>query len=226
MLGEPHLELTQNGTVWRFLNEGNRAAFADHPEVYTPRFGGYDPVAIDRGVSVPGNSLIWAVAGDRLYLFYDDKARTEFLANPGRDHRRRRPQMARGRAHHRALTGVQTFSRLGGHRQAGSPQAINPGTRNFAAMPPKLKAAAVRRRHLAAGRGQNGAAGRDIPFAWSATGADRCRPRLPRSGKISPRSRTYSVWRSAAAPGILPSPRRDGCATSPPSAARAPAGCG
>jgi hypothetical protein len=80
--GDPHLELTQNGTVWRFLNEGNRAAFADHPEVYTPRFGGYDPVAINRGVSVPGNSLIWAVAGDRLYLFYSDKARTEFLADP------------------------------------------------------------------------------------------------------------------------------------------------
>ena len=83
MQGDPRLELTQNGTVWRFLNEGNRAAFSDHPEVYTPRFGGFDPVAISRGISVPGNSLIWAVAGDRLYLFYDDKARTEFLANPG-----------------------------------------------------------------------------------------------------------------------------------------------
>jgi hypothetical protein len=81
-LGEPQFELTQNGTVWRFLNEGNRAAFADHPEVYTPRFGGYDPVAINRGVSVPGNSLIWAVADDRLYLFYDDTARAAFLANP------------------------------------------------------------------------------------------------------------------------------------------------
>ena len=83
VLGDPQFELTQNGTVWRFLNEGNRAAFVDHPEVYTPRFGGYDPVAINRGVSVAGNSLIWAVAGDRLFLFYDDAARAEFLANPG-----------------------------------------------------------------------------------------------------------------------------------------------
>ncbi len=81
--GDPQLELTQNGAVWRFLNEGNRAAFADHPEVYTPRFGGYDPMAIVRGVSVPGNALIWAVAGERLYLFYDEKARAEFLVNPG-----------------------------------------------------------------------------------------------------------------------------------------------
>jgi len=81
--GDPQIELMQNGAVWRFVNDGNRAAFADHPEVYTPRFGGYDPVAIARGVSVPGNALIWAVAGERLYLFYDDKARAEFLANPG-----------------------------------------------------------------------------------------------------------------------------------------------
>lgn len=82
--GKPQFELTLKGAVWRFFNEGNRTAFAKHPEVYTPRFGGYDPVAIDRGASVPGHPLIWAVVGERLYLFYDDKARAEFLANPGR----------------------------------------------------------------------------------------------------------------------------------------------
>ena len=81
--GSPELELTLNGAVWRFANEGNRAAFAENPEVYTPRFGGYDPVAIVRGASVPGHPLFWVVMGERLYLFYDDKARKEFLANPG-----------------------------------------------------------------------------------------------------------------------------------------------
>jgi hypothetical protein len=84
VLGKPALELTQNGAVWRFYNEGNRAAFAEHPDVYTPRFGGYDPVAIDRGVSVAGHPEIWAVVGERLYLFYDRGSRSEFLANPGR----------------------------------------------------------------------------------------------------------------------------------------------
>lgn len=82
--GRPDLELTQNGAVWRFLNEGNRAAFAEHPEVYTPQFGGYDPVAIEREASVPGHPQIWAVAGERLYLFYNDKTRAAFLDNPGR----------------------------------------------------------------------------------------------------------------------------------------------
>jgi len=82
--GRPDLELRVDGAVWRFVNEGNRAAFKDHPEVYTPRFGGYDPVAITRDNSVAGHPQIWAVAGERLYFFYSDEARAAFLADPGR----------------------------------------------------------------------------------------------------------------------------------------------
>lgn len=81
--GRPDLELRLDGAVWRFRNEGNRAAFAEHPEGYMPRFGGYDPVAIARGNSVPGHPLFWAVTGERLYLFYSAKARADFLAEPG-----------------------------------------------------------------------------------------------------------------------------------------------
>lgn len=83
-MGRPDMELRLDGAVWRFQNEGNRAAFADHPEVYMPRFGGYDPVAVARGVSVPGHPLFWAVTGERLYLFFSEEARTTFLADPGR----------------------------------------------------------------------------------------------------------------------------------------------
>jgi hypothetical protein len=82
--GRPDLELRFDGVVWRFQNEGNRAAFAEHPEVYMPRFGGHDPVAAARGNSVPGHPLFWAVTGDRLFLFYSAKARAAFLADPGR----------------------------------------------------------------------------------------------------------------------------------------------
>ena len=82
-IGLPQHELQLDGAVWRFRNEGNRAAFAEHPEVYLPRFGGYDPVAIARGVSVPGHPLFWTVTGERLYLFYSGEARAAFLAEPG-----------------------------------------------------------------------------------------------------------------------------------------------
>jgi hypothetical protein len=83
MFGRPDLELRVEGVVWRFRNAGDRAAFADNPEVYTPRFGGYDPVALARGISVPGHPLFWAVTGERLYLFYSAAARATFLAEPG-----------------------------------------------------------------------------------------------------------------------------------------------
>jgi len=80
----PDIELSQSGAVWRFRNEGNRAAFAGHPDVYTPRFGGYDPVAIARGTSVPGHPMVWVVLSERLYLFYNNAARAAFIAHPGR----------------------------------------------------------------------------------------------------------------------------------------------
>jgi hypothetical protein len=80
--GRPDLELSEEGAVWRFRNEGNRAAFVEHPEVYRPAFGGYDAVGIARGRAVPGHPRFWAVSGGRLYLFYNAEDRAEFLADP------------------------------------------------------------------------------------------------------------------------------------------------
>jgi hypothetical protein len=101
-LGRAGLELNFGGAVWQFRNEGNRAAFAKHPEVYMPRFGGYDPVAVARGITVPGHPLIWALVGQRLYLFYDAKARATFLTDPGRiivAAERKWPALAKGLGH-------------------------------------------------------------------------------------------------------------------------------
>jgi hypothetical protein len=82
MAGRPELELSFAGAVWRFRNEGNRAAFIDNPDVYMPRFGGYDVLAVARGAPVPGNPQFWLVAGDRLYLFQTGAARDAFVADP------------------------------------------------------------------------------------------------------------------------------------------------
>ena len=80
--GRPDQEARHAGVIWRFRNEGNRAAFVEHPEIYAPQFGGYDPVAIARGVPVPGHPLIWIISDQRLYFFYDNKARAEFVESP------------------------------------------------------------------------------------------------------------------------------------------------
>jgi hypothetical protein len=84
MLGSPEFEASQAGAVWRFRNEGNRASFVAHPEVYGPQFGGYDPVDVARGVAFAGNPRFWAIAGSRLYLFGLEEHRDEFAADPER----------------------------------------------------------------------------------------------------------------------------------------------
>ena len=72
--GRADLELRHAGVTWRFRNEGNRAAFAAHP----------DPVAIARGSSTPGHPQVWLVVEDRLYLFHGDAARASFAEDPER----------------------------------------------------------------------------------------------------------------------------------------------
>ena len=69
VLGLPEVEAADAGVVWRFRNEGNRASFVAHPDIYGPQFGGYDPVDLARGVTVAGQPRFWLVSGQRLYLF-------------------------------------------------------------------------------------------------------------------------------------------------------------
>ncbi|HVG52564.1 MAG TPA: YHS domain-containing (seleno)protein [Xanthobacteraceae bacterium] len=80
--GRPAHELRFEQSVFRFRNEGNRAAFEANPEIYMPQFGGYDPIALARGVALAGNPLEWLIVGNRLYLFYSARDRAAFAASP------------------------------------------------------------------------------------------------------------------------------------------------
>jgi hypothetical protein len=82
--GLPDFEAAHGGAVWRFHNEGNRASFLAHPEIYGPRFGGYDPTDVARGVTLAGNPLFWQIFGQRLYLFGLEANRDAFAADPER----------------------------------------------------------------------------------------------------------------------------------------------
>jgi YHS domain-containing protein len=83
-LGKGDFEASFAGAVWRFRNEGNRASFVAHPEIYGPQFGGYDPVDLGRGVTYAGNPRFWVVTGQRLYLFGREENRDAFAADPSR----------------------------------------------------------------------------------------------------------------------------------------------
>ena len=79
--GKGEFEQVVTGIVWRFRNAGNRAAFMADPHVYMPRFGGYDPVGVARGVAVAGNPLLWIISDQRLYFFYTAQTREEFASD-------------------------------------------------------------------------------------------------------------------------------------------------
>jgi hypothetical protein len=82
--GSPDLELQYGGAVWRFCNIGNREAFAARPDVYMPKFGGYDPLGVARGIAVAGNPTVWLISGGQLFLFYDHDHLTTFTADAER----------------------------------------------------------------------------------------------------------------------------------------------
>jgi hypothetical protein len=82
--GKGEFEQVVAGAVWRFRSVGNRAAFMADPDVYMPRFGGYDPVDVARGVAVAGNPRLWVISGERLYLFYSEQTRDEFAGDSDR----------------------------------------------------------------------------------------------------------------------------------------------
>jgi hypothetical protein len=97
--GLPDFEAAEAGAVWRFQNEGNRAFFLAHPEIYGPQFGGYDPIDVARGVTFAGNPRFWVVSGERLYLFGLEAHRDAFAADPQRYLRQasvRWPQLEQG----------------------------------------------------------------------------------------------------------------------------------
>lgn len=80
--GTAEFEASLWGAVWRFRNEGNRASFQAHPEVYGPQYGGYDPADIARGVAIAGNPRFFLISAQRLYLFSREANRDAFAANP------------------------------------------------------------------------------------------------------------------------------------------------
>lgn len=80
--GKPEHEALWQGATWRFVNQGNMAAFLDHPEVYGPAFGGYGALSVARGLTTAGKPIYFALHKGRLYFFYSTANRHIWLESP------------------------------------------------------------------------------------------------------------------------------------------------
>ncbi|MCX7323950.1 MAG: hypothetical protein NTZ14_05830 [Hyphomicrobiales bacterium] len=80
--GRPQFEFMHKGIVWRFASAANRSAFARNPEVYTPIFGGYDPVGVAGGRAVTSDPGHFLIADGTLLLFRNAQNKSRWLAEP------------------------------------------------------------------------------------------------------------------------------------------------
>lgn len=80
--GRSDLVTTWAGQNWHFATEENRAAFEANPRQYAPGFGGLCPVSLAEGRPQPGDPRIFAIIGERLYLFHSAEARERLMADP------------------------------------------------------------------------------------------------------------------------------------------------
>lgn len=80
LAGAMDIDLRYGGVTWIFRNEGNREAFKASPDVYMPRFGGYDPVVLARNGITPGHPDVYVLHQNRIVLFRDEANRSQFLA--------------------------------------------------------------------------------------------------------------------------------------------------
>lgn len=84
--GRAAFELSWRGRGWRFASAANREVFRRDPEIYAPRLGGHDPVAMAEGRIVDADPLVFArlagEAGERLYLFRNAETLALVRARP------------------------------------------------------------------------------------------------------------------------------------------------
>jgi hypothetical protein len=80
--GREGIELIWGGLAWRFVSAANREAFEADPEIYAPRIGGYDATAAAEGRLAAADPALFAIGGNRLYLFRSERSRARFLADP------------------------------------------------------------------------------------------------------------------------------------------------
>ena len=167
-----------------------------------PRFGGYDPVGVGRGVPAAGDPRIWMIVEQRLYLFQSAESQAIFAVDNERLLAAADEAWPIGPAHARALSRSGSTSRIDGGRVAPGDEAGDPQAIGIRAIGQRL---AVRRGDAAAGGGEDGMAGRHVPLMGrgqagidvgaalgDAAELDRRAARQPRTSP-RPRARNASV---------------------------------
>lgn len=78
VLGSDKITAENEGVVWRFASEQNRASFLAEPAKYAPQYGGYCAWAVSQGYTAKGDPQAWSIVGGKLYLNYDKRVQSNW----------------------------------------------------------------------------------------------------------------------------------------------------
>lgn len=82
VVGKKQFEHRWHDARWRFVSEEHLKLFADNPEQYAPRFGGYCAEGMSRGRKASIDPQAWLIVEGDLYLNYSVEAREEMALHP------------------------------------------------------------------------------------------------------------------------------------------------
>ncbi|MFT5112807.1 MAG: hypothetical protein ACI8P9_002135 [Parasphingorhabdus sp.] len=78
--GDQGIVMRYSDADWYFATTENQQLFKAEPQRYAPSYGGYCATAISAGMTFDIDPAEFYVAGERLFLFFNSDARTEFVA--------------------------------------------------------------------------------------------------------------------------------------------------
>lgn len=73
--------LKVNDAIWYFSSDENKLMFKTFPEKYPPQYGSYCASAVAAGFTADINPHSWHIENGKLYLFFDDGAKNDFVAD-------------------------------------------------------------------------------------------------------------------------------------------------
>ncbi|MCI0391713.1 MAG: hypothetical protein MOB07_23465 [Acidobacteria bacterium] len=79
--GSPDFTYEWNDAKWRFSSAANRDLFAKETQKYAPQYGGYCSYAVSRGYTANGDPKVWKIVNGKLYLNYNEKAKSLWEEN-------------------------------------------------------------------------------------------------------------------------------------------------
>ena len=80
--GNKDLTVIYKGWLYRLSSGEAKLQFERNPELYLPQYDAHCAEGVSRGKLFKGDLTKFVVRGDRTFLFFDDEARTKFMASP------------------------------------------------------------------------------------------------------------------------------------------------